>query len=184
MFAAASSPNEKLFMIGKILAIASLAVLPLSATMWYRSHAEPYRHHFDLTLYKSVWLTLENGVCDMELLSMPSKVASKSEIVIPAEIGKFPPKKAFRLTTRTHGKGYRTTAIAFPLSLSTIVLALSGTIPFALGPAQRWRRKRNGCCVDCGYNLSGNRSGRCPECGMQLRSQSRSRSRKGSRRRY
>ena len=170
-------------MIGKILGIASLVVLPISATMWYRSHAEPYRHHFDLTLYKSMWLTLHNGVCDMELLSMPTKTASKSEIVIPAETGKFAPKEAFRLTTRRHGKGYRTTNIAFPLSLSTIVLTLVGTIPFAVGPTIRWRRKRRGCCVDCGYDLSGNRSGRCPECGMQLRSQSRSRSRKGSRRR-
>ena len=116
MFAAASSPKVALFMIGKILAIASLAVLPLSATMWYRSHAEPYWHHFDLTLYKSVWLTLENGVLDMELLSMPTKVASKSEIVIPVRLGERPPKKAFRLTTRTHGKGYRTTAVAFPLA--------------------------------------------------------------------
>lgn len=184
MFAAASSPNEELFMIGKILAIASLAVLPISATMWYRSHAAPYTHHFDLTLYKSVWLKLENGVCGLELLSLPTKVASKSEIFIPVEKGKFPPKKTFRLTTRTHGKGYRTTEVAFPLSLSTIVLALCGTLPFTVSPVKRWRRKRNGCCVECGYNLSGNRSGRCPECGMQLRSQSRSRNRKGSRRRY
>ena len=171
-------------MIGKILAIASLAVLPLSATMWYRSHAAPYWHRFDLTLYKSVWLTLENGVCHMELLSMPTKVASKSEFVAPVKLGKRPPMEAFCLTTRTHGKGNRTTEVAFPLSLSTIVLVLSGTIPFALGPAKRLRRKRRGCCVDCGYNLSGNRSGRCPECGTQLFSQSRSRSRKGSRRRY
>ncbi len=171
-------------MIGKILAIASLVILPISATAWYRSHAEPYWHRSDPTLYKSMWLRLENGIFDLELKSMPTKVASKSEFVVPVELGRRPPKEAFRLTTRTHGKGYRTTAVAFPLSLTTIVLALSGTIPFALGPTKRWRRKRRGCCVDCGYNLSGNRSGRCPECGMSLRSQSRARSRKGSRRRY
>ncbi|MCH7729194.1 MAG: hypothetical protein IH991_22340 [Planctomycetes bacterium] len=156
-------------MIAKILAIASLAVLPLSATAWYRSHAEPYWHRSDLTLYKSMWVRLEDGVFDMELLSMPTKVASKSEFVALVDLGKRPKLQTFRLTTRTHGKGYRTTAVAFPLSLSTIVLALSGTIPFALGPAKRWRRKRNGWCVDCGYNLSGNRSGRCPECGTRLR---------------
>ncbi len=170
-------------MVAKILAIASLAILPLSATAWYRSHTKPYWHRFDLTLYKSIWLTLENGVCDMEVLSMPTKVASKSEFVASVELGKRPPKDAFRLTTHTHGKGYRTTAVAFPLSLSTIALALFGTIPFAFGPAKRWRRKRNGWCVDCGYNLSGNRSGRCPECGMQIRSQPRSRRRYDSRRR-
>ncbi len=29
---------------------------------------------------------------------------------------------------------------------------------------RRWRTKR-GCCVACGYNLAGNTTGRCPECG-------------------
>ena len=160
-------------MIGKIVAIASLAILPLSATMWYRSHTSPYWRHFDLTLYKSVWLTMENGICDVELLSMPTKVASKSEFLVRVEKGKRPKKQAFRLTTRTHGQGYRTTCIAFPLSLSTSLLALTGTIPLVISPAKRWRRKRNGWCVDCGYNLSGNKSGRCPECGMRLGSERR-----------
>jgi hypothetical protein len=29
----------------------------------------------------------------------------------------------------------------------------------------------SGCCERCGYNLTGNVSGRCPECGRQLRSE-------------
>lgn len=27
------------------------------------------------------------------------------------------------------------------------------------------RPPRPGCCIECGYDLTGNRSGRCPECG-------------------
>lgn len=29
------------------------------------------------------------------------------------------------------------------------------------------RRAREGCCLQCGYNLTGNVSGRCPECGAK-----------------
>ena len=33
---------------------------------------------------------------------------------------------------------------------------------------QRWRRASWGECQGCGYNLTGNISGRCPECGMKI----------------
>ena len=156
-------------MIGKIVAVASLVILPISATMWYRSHANPYWHRFDLTLYKSMWLSLENGICDMEVLSMPTKVASKSEFVVPVVRGQRPPKASFRLTSTPRANGYRTTHVAFPLALSTFLLVITGTVPIISGPVKRWRRKRTGLCIHCGYNLSGNRTGRCPECGMHHR---------------
>ena len=35
-----------------------------------------------------------------------------------------------------------------------------------------WRADRRGICRDCGYNLTGNVSGVCPECGTQLKDQS------------
>lgn len=38
-------------------------------------------------------------------------------------------------------------------------------IAFACGPVRRWRRRRKGCCVKCGYNLTGNVTGVCSECG-------------------
>lgn len=31
-----------------------------------------------------------------------------------------------------------------------------------------WRRHRRGLCAVCGYNLFGNESGRCPECGCAV----------------
>lgn len=33
---------------------------------------------------------------------------------------------------------------------------------------RRARRRRRGCCLKCGYNLTGNVSGVCPECGAPV----------------
>lgn len=41
---------------------------------------------------------------------------------------------------------------------------------FIRGPLRRRRRRRRGLCLTCGYNLTGNTSGRCPECGTLLQS--------------
>ena len=39
------------------------------------------------------------------------------------------------------------------------------TIAFIRGPYRRHRRRRKGLCPTCGYDLAGNVSGVCPECG-------------------
>lgn len=39
------------------------------------------------------------------------------------------------------------------------------TIAFIRGPLRRWRRRRKCLCTKCGYNLTGNVTGTCPECG-------------------
>lgn len=37
------------------------------------------------------------------------------------------------------------------------------------GPLRRHRRRRHGMCLKCGYNLTGNESGVCPECGTTIK---------------
>ena len=47
-----------------------------------------------------------------------------------------------------------------------VILACSAypAIAFIRGPLRRWRRRKRGLCVKCGYDLTGNVSGACPEC--------------------
>ncbi|UCC32456.1 MAG: hypothetical protein JSU86_09275 [Phycisphaerales bacterium] len=42
------------------------------------------------------------------------------------------------------------------------------TLAFIRGPVRRYRRRKLGLCVKCGYNLTGNLSGVCPECGKMI----------------
>ncbi len=48
--------------------------------------------------------------------------------------------------------------LAAPLVLMTIVAIIRG-------PLRHFRRRRRGLCGRCGYNLEGNVTGVCPECG-------------------
>ena len=48
------------------------------------------------------------------------------------------------------------------------LVILLGVYPvwvFLRGPVRRWKLAREGKCVECGYDLRGNVSGVCPECG-------------------
>lgn len=77
-----------------------------------------------------------------------------------------------RLVGLSVGRGGET--IIYIASIRLPPLALSGllatypTIAFVRGPVRRRRRRRRGLCIRCGYNLTGNVSGVCPECGTEI----------------
>ncbi len=52
-----------------------------------------------------------------------------------------------------------------PIGALMVLLAAYPAIAFIRGPLRRWRRRRKGFCLKCGYDLMGNVSGVCPECG-------------------
>ncbi len=52
---------------------------------------------------------------------------------------------------------------AFPLWFPFLLIALPTGYLFW---TDHRRRMRAGCCEGCGYDLTGNKSGMCPECGM------------------
>jgi hypothetical protein len=60
---------------------------------------------------------------------------------------------------------YRT--VTFPWAAVTVTSAVPPVLSASLGLKRHWtsRRRRAGQCRCCGYNLTGNVSGVCPECG-------------------
>jgi hypothetical protein len=64
--------------------------------------------------------------------------------------------------------GYKTIPNNFIINsmLWTTVFAILICGPNAI---VKWRRKRAGCCISCGYLTRGIRGGVCPECGQPIR---------------
>jgi hypothetical protein len=56
-----------------------------------------------------------------------------------------------------------------PSWLPVCLLAVYPVLAFVRSPARRRRQRRqNGLCLACGYDLTGNVSGVCPECGTEV----------------
>lgn len=151
-------------MISKIIALIALILIPLNITFWYRSHSHPVRYRFDVTLYKSLDVYLKNGVCGLHLLSMPTKTASKTEFEAPLRYNATPTQASFFLSSTQQGP-FRFTWFVFPFWIVSLTLVGLAMMPVVRGPCVRWLRRRAGRCLYCAYDLTGNRTGRCPECG-------------------
>lgn len=67
-----------------------------------------------------------------------------------------------------HNGQWQWVGLTVPLWLVIGLLFVHPGVAFVRGPfLRRWRRKRNQC-PGCGYHLSGNLSGRRPECGRAV----------------
>jgi len=58
--------------------------------------------------------------------------------------------------------------IATPLPMLAVLFALFSLTLGIRGPLLRRRRRKRGLCVKCGYDLTANVSGTCPECGTPI----------------
>ncbi len=151
-------------MITKAIAVLAAVLLPLSLSLWYKSHARPGQHRYDLTLSKSAWVYLGKGVCAINVLSMPHKVASRTEFHASLNLRILGKKGRWSFNSTRDGL-YRYTWLVFPLWMPSAILAGVCAGMLLCGPYRVWRRQRRGQCITCGYNLTGSATGRCPECG-------------------
>lgn len=67
------------------------------------------------------------------------------------------------------GRNLNVFHLGVPLWLTFLVLIAYPAVAFYRGPLRRYRRRRCGLCVACGYDLTGNVSGVCPECATEIR---------------
>ncbi len=59
-------------------------------------------------------------------------------------------------------------ALVVPRGFFFVLFAAYPTIVFIRGPLRRRCRRKRGLCGGCGYDLTGNESGVCPECGREI----------------
>lgn len=155
-------------MIAKVFAILAVLTLPLNLSLWHRSNSKPVSYRCDMTLYKSLTVYLRDGVLGMHILTMPTKTASRTEFQSSLRYDATPSKGALHLSSTRKGE-FTQTWLVFPFWLSTTLLSVISLNPVFRGPVlQIWRRFR-GRCAFCGYDLTGNRTGRCSECGEHFR---------------
>jgi hypothetical protein len=62
--------------------------------------------------------------------------------------------------------GGRVVSIVVLLNMLIMPLVLGGAWALSRGPCRRAARIASGLCLKCGYDLTGNISGICPECGL------------------
>lgn len=55
-----------------------------------------------------------------------------------------------------------------PLRSTSVLFAVVAGYLAAWPYLCRYRRRKRGLCVKCGYDLTGNTSGKCPECGSEV----------------
>ncbi len=59
-------------------------------------------------------------------------------------------------------------AVTIPIWFAILLLGTYPAFTFLRGPLRRWRRRHLGLCLKCGYDLTGNTTGICPECGVPV----------------
>lgn len=70
-----------------------------------------------------------------------------------------------RYRVRQRGGRWRSRTLSGPVWPIVTLLLVHPAIALIRGPLRRRRRQARDECVECGYSLVGNLSGRCPECG-------------------
>lgn len=66
-----------------------------------------------------------------------------------------------------HSSDSQSLTVQTPASFVFCLLLVYPALSITRDLLRRWRRRRRGLCRRCGYNLEGNVSGLCPECGTE-----------------
>ncbi|MEK6674349.1 MAG: hypothetical protein AABZ47_01690 [Planctomycetota bacterium] len=154
-------------MFAKVIVTLSLLMLPLCLSFWHKSHRTPGQYRCDVTLYKSVWFFAKDGICGINMISLPRKTPSRSRFDSPLGVPRTQMQKELYWTSFMAGS-CRVTWLVFPFWLPTSGLLITVGLASLSGPIRKRYRAWRGRCVLCGYNLFGLKSRRCPECGTDI----------------
>lgn len=147
-------------------------VSELRAVGYSDTEARNAAHPFDATrcmiLTQSGWPML--ALQSRWLYSLPNEEGwtERGTFAARYDYGIYAPAWMFRIKSadsvlmpvRLNWPGFAVNSVLYGGALWSLTLG-----PFTL---RRMLRKQRGGCVTCGYDLTGNTSGRCPECGAAI----------------
>lgn len=144
-------------MIRKAITLSLMLALALLVVIWIASYT--HRYTYELPTRQGA---LTSGFMDGKIL-----IAVTNRQPTPSRLlGALGFRNVTPPSFHTHHRFHH--ALFVPIWL---LLAITGTFPvIALirGPLRHRYRRRSGLCLKCGYNLKGNQSGTCPECGTKI----------------
>jgi len=148
------------------LAIGVMWIGNLSAVTWWQQPNKPTTARLDCAI-RARKARCSYGVFWEERPSGVDELVQGVE-VLGFSYNKFSSWTGPQFSIPAIPKCYDGYVVYAPLWFLFAMFATCPTIAFIRGPLRRWRRKRKSLCVKCGYDLTGNESGVCPECGTAV----------------
>ena len=145
----------------------SIATL-LTAAAWYCQLVGPTGTAFQVTGSTRVAYAVTNSVASIHVLTQTSESQLQVGATASSRSVGFGGLQLWYVKSRAfHGTGDTyAVRLHFPIWLPTVLVVGSWiALPFVSRRLKRRRRRKRGLCVKCGYDLTGNESGVCPECG-------------------
>lgn len=167
-------------MIRKVVTVGLTTGAVVSAVLWVGTSRRPIRRSWPMREpMPQVILALANGSASLMFLSTDDSAALSRGVLfalgplryeryssdfVPA-FPRDPQQTSQIVASRDPSRNLTTTTLVFPLWAPFVACIAYPAVAFMRGPVRRWRRRRKGLCINCGYDLTGNVSGVCPECG-------------------
>ncbi|MCH7993221.1 MAG: hypothetical protein IIB57_02125 [Planctomycetes bacterium] len=115
------------------------------------------------------FLPPSDSVASINLIGGPLSFASPPKQIAGVRINRLDAPRGS--TATIGGLTFRCTSLRMvyvPLWMPFVLFAVFPVIAACRGPLRRRRRRRRGLCVQCGYDLTGNTTGVCSECGQRV----------------
>ncbi len=111
-------------------------------------------------------LQCNDGLCECTVIHRVSDVAETT----PGRMtfGGFFLGMTYGVRRSGSGPFFRYCTVNISLLIPVLLTGAYPIFVFIRGPLRRYRRRRRGLCLTCGYDLEGNLSGVCPECGTVI----------------
>ncbi len=146
-------------MIRKAIIVALALAAALTSAVWIDSSYSPMRWaSYGVNCFDHA-CTIQHTFYDADSSRIPAKIRPRTVR------GAYKWGFAYKFLT---GDDREIVFVTVPLYAPLAVFAAYPVIALVRGPLRRYRRRKRALCGACGYDLTRNESGVCPECSTEV----------------